>query len=427
MLRFLSITIALCSVLLCACTVNPVTGKRQISLVSAAQEVSLGEQNYVNYQQSQGGQYVVDPDLSAYVSKVGNKLAAVSDRKDLPYEFVVLNNDVPNAWALPGGKIAINRGLMLLLDDEAQLAAVLGHEIVHAAARHGATQQTQQTLLGFGLGIASLASAGSEYAGLINTGSSLGANAWQSKYGRSQELESDEYGMLYMERAGYEPQAAVELQELFVKLSEGQNSDFLSNLFASHPPSGERVEKNNARANTMRKGLRNREAYQRAISQIKADKDAYDANNQALEAYNNKDYSGALRYANLAIQKQDDEALFYITKGHILSAQKNLSAAESAFSFATKRNPEYFMGFLGLGLAQKSGGKINNAKESLIKSTKLLPTQTAIYHLGEVELASGNQQQAIQYFQSAQAQGGELGNAATGQLNKLGVSPAVAE
>ena len=418
MLRYINVLFILVCAGLSACSINPVTGERQFSLVSASEEVTLGEQNYVPYQQSQGGQYIVDPNLSAYVSKVGRKLAAVSDRKDLPYEFVVLNNDVPNAWALPGGKIAINRGLLLLLDDEAQLAAVMGHEIVHAAARHGATQQTQQKLLGLGTGIVGLVSNSQ----LANYGAQLGAGAWQARYGRSQELESDEYGMLYMERAGYEPQAAVELQELFVKLSEGHNSDFLTNLMASHPPSQERVDKNLARAKTMNKGLRNRAAFQRAIAQIKKDKGAYDANAKALEAYSKKDYSSALSYANQAIKLQDEEALFYVTRGQILTAQKQMSAAESAFSVATKKYPEYFMGFLGLGLTQKSEGKLSTARTSLTKSLKLLPTQSAVYHLGEVELASGNQQQAIQYFQAAQSQGGDLGQAAESQLAKLGVS-----
>ncbi len=130
---------------LTGCVVNPVTGKSQISLMSPEQEIASGAQNYVPAQQSQGGQYVVDPGLTAYAQQVGKKLAAVSDRPNLPYEFVVLNNDVPNAWAMPGGKLAINRGLLVYLEDEAQLAAVMGHEIVHAAARHGAQQQHKQS------------------------------------------------------------------------------------------------------------------------------------------------------------------------------------------------------------------------------------------------------------------------------------------
>jgi predicted Zn-dependent protease len=132
------------------CAVNPVTGKPDFMVVSEAQELAIGAQNYAPMQQAEGGVYDIDPELTAYVGEVGNKLAAVSDRP-LPYEFVVLNNSVPNAWALPGGKIAINRGLLTDLNSEAELAAVLGHDIVHAAAKHSAQQMSRGVLLQAGV------------------------------------------------------------------------------------------------------------------------------------------------------------------------------------------------------------------------------------------------------------------------------------
>lgn len=133
MKRFLASLLILAA--LAGCSTNPVTGRSEITFVGEDTEIRMGEQNYVPMQQSQGGEYDIDPVLTEYVQGVGQKLSAVSDRP-LPYEFVVLNNSVPNAWALPGGKIAINRGLLTELESEAELAAVLGHEIVHAAARH---------------------------------------------------------------------------------------------------------------------------------------------------------------------------------------------------------------------------------------------------------------------------------------------------
>ncbi|HEY7884348.1 MAG TPA: M48 family metalloprotease, partial [Cellvibrionaceae bacterium] len=191
------LAIALTVIGLGACSVNPVTGENELSLMSAQQEVALGQQNYGPAQQMQGGRYVVDPDLSVYVNNVGQKLARASHRPNLPYEFVVLNNDVPNAWAMPGGKIAINRGLLVLLEDESQLAAVLGHEVVHAAARHSAQQQTQNTLLGVGVMAAGLAvsSKDPELGALTMGALGVGAQAWQARYGRTQELQADEYGI----------------------------------------------------------------------------------------------------------------------------------------------------------------------------------------------------------------------------------------
>ena len=144
MTRYSALAI-LFSLLACGCTVNPVTGKSELMLVSTADEVAIGREQYPLAIQMQGGRYQVDAQLSAYVSEVGQRLAAVSDR-ELPYQFVVVNDSVPNAWALPGGKIAVNRGLLAELDNEAELAALLGHEVVHAAARHGAAALTRSML-----------------------------------------------------------------------------------------------------------------------------------------------------------------------------------------------------------------------------------------------------------------------------------------
>ncbi|HSF70941.1 MAG TPA: M48 family metalloprotease, partial [Methylotenera sp.] len=123
---------------LTACGTNPVTKKKEFQFVSQEKEIAIGKENYSPARQSQGGDYIIDPELTAYVQGIGKRLGAVSDRPELPYEFVVLNDSVPNAWAMPGGKIAFNRGLLYELNSEAELAAVMGHEIVHAAARHGA-------------------------------------------------------------------------------------------------------------------------------------------------------------------------------------------------------------------------------------------------------------------------------------------------
>src|SRR6185436_10854519 len=180
---------------LSACGVNPVTGKKELQFVSEAQELQIGAENYAPMRQSEGGDFKVLPELTSYVSGIGQKLAAVSDRKQLPYEFVVLNSSVPNAWALPGGKIAVNRGLLTELRSESELAAVLGHEITHAAARHGAKAQERGTILQAGLAVATIGAAvggaDQNVAGLLIQGAGLGAQLVQTKYGRDQELEAD--------------------------------------------------------------------------------------------------------------------------------------------------------------------------------------------------------------------------------------------
>jgi predicted Zn-dependent protease len=415
------LVLASLSLLMTGCVVNPVTGKSQLSIMSPEQEIATGTQNYGPGQQAQGGQYVVDPGLTTYVQQVGKKLAAVSDRPNLPYEFVVLNNDVPNAWAMPGGKLAINRGLLVYLEDEAQLAAVLGHEIVHAAARHSAQQQTQNVLMGAGVLIAGVAIAEKkpEY-GVLGMGAmAVGAQAWQAKYGRSHELESDEVGMKYMAKAGYDAQAAVELQEIFVKLSEGRNSGFIEGLFASHPPSQSRVDANRKHAAQYPGGVRNKAQFQRAMAQVNKDKKAYENYQKAQKLAGEKKYIDGQNYVEQAIAQQPRENLFWEMKGQLLMQQKKDNEAVVALDRAIQANPQYFKPYVFRGIAYKQLGKNDMAEKDLTTSQRYLPTQIATYYLGEVALAKGNRSQAAQYFQQAAQGGGEIGEAAKGQLGKL--------
>lgn len=417
LLKVLASSLILAS--LAACSVNPVTGEQQLSLVSANQEVNIGRKQYTPSQQSQGGRYSVDPDLTLYVSQVGKRLAAVSDRPGLPYEFVVLNNDVPNAWALPGGKIAINRGLLTQLDDEAQLAAVLGHEIVHAAARHGATQMTQGMLLGIGGQLAGAASQGSGYEALVIQGSQLGSALWQARYGRDHELQSDFYGMLYMSRAGYDPQAAVELQQTFVKLSKGRKSNWLDGLFASHPPSQARVDANREHAKKYTSKTRNRNAFQQAIAQITRDQAAYTKHQEGLKALGEKDYRKAEKLFTEASRAQPKEGLFWNSLGQMHLINKQPSQAKNSFNRALNANPEYYAPLLGRGLAEKALNNRTAAEQDLLASQRLLPTPNASYALGQIKLQQGNKQQAIGYFQQVAKTGGDLGERAQVKLQEL--------
>src|SRR5690606_22486654 len=145
MLKKIAFILSLTTILV-GCVANPVTGTNEFVFIEEPQEIMIGQKVFTEMQNQEGGLYTQHADVTAYVKKVGKKLAKVSDRPNLPYEFVVLNNPVPNAWTLPGGKIAINTGLLSALESEAELAAVLSHEIVHAAGRHGA-QQLEKSVL----------------------------------------------------------------------------------------------------------------------------------------------------------------------------------------------------------------------------------------------------------------------------------------
>ena len=413
---------ALLAMSLAGCAVNPVTGKQEMIFDSVAQDIATGTQNYVPSQQSQGGQYVVDPGLTAYVNQVGRRLAAVSDMPNLPYEFVVLNNDVPNAWAMPGGKLAINRGLIIQLEDEAQLAAVLGHEIVHAAARHGASAKSQQMVVGAGALLAGVAIANKkpEYGALAVGALTVGATAWNAKYSRDHETQSDIYGIKYMQKAGYDPQAAVELQELFVRMMEKQEPSWIEGLFASHPPSRDRVEVNRAEvAKYPKGGARNKDAFQRALQQLKKDKDAYTGYQDAIKAAKAKQYDKALSLVDNSIQQQPKENLFWELKGKLLLQKDQNKEAIPALDKAIAANPNFFRPYIYRGMAYKELGNRNFAERDLIASQKLLPTQEASEQLGDIALAKGDRGTARAYYEQVAAAGGEAGERAKIKLAQI--------
>ena len=401
------------------CAVNPVTGKNELSLVSESQEIKIGTENYVPSRQMQGGDYTVNPELSAYVNEVGQKLATVSDRK-LPYEFTVLNNSTPNAWALPGGKIAVNRGLLLELKNEAELAAVLGHEIVHAAARHGAQQMERGMMLQGALIATSIAVQSSEYGGLVVGGAQVAAGLIHTKYGRDDELEADYYGMHYMARAGYDPMAAVGLQETFVRLSENQSHNWLAGLFASHPPSKERVEANRTTAATLPKGgLLGKTVYDERIASLVKDKKAYDSYAKGREALEKGAIDKALVYSQEAIRVEPREGHFYALRGDIHFKEKRYNEALADYNKAIGLNSKYFYYYLQRGLTRKELNQTQEAHADLQASTRLLPTATGYNSLGELELAAGSPQKAKQYFTEAASSDSPAGRQARVSLLRL--------
>jgi predicted Zn-dependent protease len=403
------------------CAVNPVTGKPEISLVSESSEIQMGAENYRPMQQSQGGEYDLDPALTEYVAGVGNRLATVSDRQ-LPYEFVVLNNSVPNAWALPGGKIAVNRGLLTELDSEAELAAVLGHEIVHAAARHTAKRMERSMLLQGVVAATAVVTNDSDYGNFAIGGASVAAAMVNQKYGRDDELESDKYGMLYMSRAGYDPQGAVELQKTFVKLNEGRSSDWLSGLFASHPPSEERVRENTRMAASLPPGGETGEERFRAVmEETIAAMPAYDAYDEGRKALADKKPDAAIEQSEKAIALLPDEAHFYSLRGDARIVKKQYDMALTNFNSAIRRRDDFFYYYLQRGLIQEKLGHDDLAEADLNISIDMLPTAPAHYALGRIAARRGDTATAIEHYKLVAGGQGEVAQAASAELVRLDI------
>jgi predicted Zn-dependent protease len=218
-----------------SCAVNPVTEKREIMLFSDQDEIAMGKQGNEAVL-VQFGTYD-DQSLQRYIDHVGQQIAQVCHRKDLPHHYTVVDSAVLNAFALPGGYVYITRGLLAHLNNEAQLASILGHETGHIAARHGVKKY--QKAIGAQLILVGVAVA-TESQGLA-LGTNLLLNAILQGYSRKDERQADELGALYMYRASYNP---LEMPKFFSILErmEERSPNAIAQLFASHPPTPDRVE-----------------------------------------------------------------------------------------------------------------------------------------------------------------------------------------
>lgn len=421
-----TIVLLLMAVAIAGCSKNPVTREREFVPFSTAHEIETGRKYYRPTQQAQGGQYKANPALNEYVKRVGRRVAKVSDRK-LPYEFVVLNNGTPNAWALPGGKIAINRGLLLEMENEAELAAVLAHEVVHAAARHGAQAMTRDLVFqaaAVGVALAASTSRYSKYTNYILGASGVGLQLVNRKYGRDAEREADLHGMRYMRAAGYDTRAAVTLQEKFVALSKGRKENWLKGLFATHPPSAERVKNNRkALAGLPAGGEVGRAPYDAALADLRAKQPAYAAADRARGEMD-KAPESALALVRKAIAREPREALFHGLKGQIQARRSQFVKAVEAYSAAIERDAAYYEHFLGRGLAYDALRRRAQARRDLERSMQLLPTALASHALGHIALAEGDRARAKSLFGDAANVRGEIGEAARKSFVMLDVADA---
>lgn len=407
------------SLWLTACVTNPVTGKSELSIISAAQELQIGQQNYLPMQQSQGGQFRLDPAVGQYVAEVGNKLALKSPR-DLPYEFVVLNNSVPNAWALPGGKIAINRGLLTQMSSEAELASVLGHEVVHAAAKHSAKQMQRGMLLQALIVGTAVVTSDNDYGNLATGAANIGAQLLSQSYSRGAELESDYYGMLYMSEAGYDPEGAVDLQETFLRLAAERGQPQGPNLLASHPPSQQRLATNIVTAGELPEGgIVGKDTYAQRMATLFNAQPAFKAYDDGRKALSEKDYRTANAKARQAISLEPREASFYALLGDISLLQDNSREAINQYTKALDRDATFFYYHLQRGLAQHRAGNTAAAEQDLQSSVKLFQTAPAMYALGEIAAKRNDFTTAKRYYSAAAGSQGEAGVAAKAALMRI--------
>jgi predicted Zn-dependent protease len=234
--RLTSATAAsLLALALAACATNPVTGKREVSFMSEAQEIAIGQQSDADIRREMG--VYEDRELQAYVSDIGQRLASLSHRPQLPWTFTVVDVPAINAFALPGGYVYITRGILPYLDDESELAGVLGHEIAHVTARHAAQQYTRATTGGLGLAVLGIfVPATQPFSGLASSAISVAF----LKYGREDENESDRIGMDYAARGGWDPNGVPRFLATLARV-DSLNERGVPNWLSTHPEPGARV------------------------------------------------------------------------------------------------------------------------------------------------------------------------------------------
>ncbi len=254
---------------LAGCAVNPTTGREQFSLLSPEQEASIGEREFPRLVEQFGGEYA-DPALQAYVERVGRQVVQATGAAGQRYRFTVLDSDLPNAFALPGGYVSVTRGLLALMNDEAELAGVMAHEVAHVTARHSAERYSQATLAQLATDIIGSATGSNELAEAIGTGAQL----YLLSYSRGQESEADSIGIRYLAGAGYDPFAMSSFlgqldrnRDLDARIDGRSSGGSLPAYLSTHPRTEERVRQASAVAAQAMgpSSRRDRDAYLSAI------------------------------------------------------------------------------------------------------------------------------------------------------------------
>jgi len=221
-----------------SCITTGPGGKKSLILIPTATEVGIGKEVSTDVENEE--KLLNNNEVQSYLSKVGQKVAKVCDRKDVKYSFKVLDSEEINAFACPGGFVYVYKGLLKTMDNEAQLAAVLAHEVGHVVARHSVKRL--QAVYGFSILME------------VTLGGKMGKTARQmveaaaglilQGYGRENEYEADNYGILYAKKAGYNPKGMIQIFEKFKKM-EGKPPNAFEKLLASHPPAKDRIGNGN--------------------------------------------------------------------------------------------------------------------------------------------------------------------------------------
>lgn len=362
---------------LASCAIHPVTGQGQLMLVSEESELEM-DRDYSPHQISADFGVSQDTGLNQYVRQVGKNLAPLTHRPQMPYQFHVVNATYVNAYAFPGGTIAATRGILLKLNDEAQLASMLGHELGHVNSRHTAQQMSKRALSQvFASGISIVAGYyGEGYGELASQLGMIGSGALLASYSRENEREADDLGLIYMTRAGYNPKGFAGLMGMLQKMSPKKTGAF-EILFATHPMSDER--------------------YQTAITTIETRyKELQD---RPLHRERYMDHTAGLRAKRSAIEQMQ------IGEQHI--EKKQYDQAEDSLKQALRTAPDDYAGLVILSICMLLMNKYDESLQYAQTAQQVYPSEARAHHIaGIVNIHLSRFEQAVDAFSSAEKSSG---------------------
>lgn len=386
---------------LSGCATSPVDGSSILVGMSEEQEKQVDRQ-VAPHQFSQDMGPVQDGELNRYVNSVGVRMQQTTHRPAMPYSYRVLNANYINAYTFPGGAIGVTRGIMTELDNESELAALLGHEMGHVNARHAAQRQGQGLLAQVAVAGLAVATSDSQWGGLATIAGQVGSSALLSSYSRDNEREADALGQEYMVRSGYPASGMVQLHGLLVREAKEQPS-LLETMFSSHPMSGERMATAKSLADSRYaaslKASPQRERYMDNTAKLRQMKPTIDACKNGETAMSKKRLPEAQSRFAEAISASPRDYAANLLMARCLNAQGKSGEATRFAETARAIYPQEaqahkLVGVLKLGQRDPSG-----AFQAFDQFDRLLPGDPGISFLKAVSLeGSGNQRAAAEHY-----------------------------
>ena len=413
--------------LILGCAVNPVTGKQQLMLVSEGEEKQIDRVNSPHQFSADYGP-VQDRALADYVAGVGKTLGAVTHRTNMPYRYVPLNATYVNAYTFPAGSIGITRGILLELESEAALAALLGHELGHVNARHTAQAMSKGVLAN--LALAGLSSAASDLGkGADELAGGLGqiaAGALLASYSRENEREADSLALKYMVKAGYGPEGHLQLMDMLRNLNKRKPSA-IEMMFATHPMSQERY-------NSSQKALRNmdpassdlplhRERYMDKTASLRAIAPAIEQLQKGDGLMKAGKYSEAKDHYADALRKAPGDYTAFLAMAKCLVSMEDYPLAQRYAQDAREVYPAEPQAHHVLGMTELLLKKYDSARQSFLDYEKKLPgNPNTVFYIGLSAEGLGSREEAANryYAYLKQVNKGKKAEYAYGKLKEWG-------